>query len=85
MVAILYFWFLSKAAKHKIASMPLTIRDGAILSKFSTPGYLSNILCSLLENFLKTAAILNWVLHKCSRKYFGEEKNSQLCSFIAML
>ena len=36
MVAILNFEFFPKMAKHKFASISLTVRDRAILSKFST-------------------------------------------------
>ena len=36
MAAILYFWIFAKMAKHKIASISLTVRDRAISSKFST-------------------------------------------------
>ena len=38
-------------AKHKIASISLTVRDRAILSKFSPTGYLSKTTLQFSENF----------------------------------
>ena len=38
MTAILNFQIFAKMAKHKFASISLTVRDRAISSKFSTQG-----------------------------------------------
>ena len=38
-------------AKHKFASISLTVRDRAISSKFSTTGYLNNVLLAIFKNF----------------------------------
>ena len=58
-----HFEFLPKMAKHKIASIPLTVRDRAISSKFSTHRVSKE--CSLANfqkifPFPKMAAILNF-------------------------
>ena len=38
-------------AKHKFASISLTVPDRAISSKFSTPGYLRNVLLAIFKKF----------------------------------
>ena len=51
MAAILNFQFLPKMAKHKFASISLTMRDRAISSKFSTHWYLSIVFLAILKKF----------------------------------
>ena len=51
------FEFLPKIAKHKIASISLTVRDRAISSQFSTHRYLRKVLftgpCKITVQFLQ--------------------------------
>ena len=52
MAAILNFEFLPKMAKHKFASISLTVRDRAISSKFSTHRVSKECnLCNFSKNF----------------------------------
>ena len=52
MAAILIFEYLPKMAKHKIASISLTVRDRAISSKFSTHRVSKKCtLCNFQKNF----------------------------------
>ena len=63
MAAILNFRIFAKMAKHEFASISLTVRDGAISSKFLTRGvYKKCNLCNFQKNFPspKMAAILNF-------------------------
>ena len=58
-----HFEFLPKMAKHKFASISLTVRDRAISSKFSTRRVSKECnLCNFQKNFPspKMAAILNF-------------------------
>ena len=55
--------FSAKMEKHKLASISLTVQDRGISSKFSTPGWLRNLLLPIFKkNFLspKMVAILNF-------------------------
>ena len=57
------FEFLPKMTKHKFASISLTVRDIAILSKFSNHRVLEKCtLCNFQKSFpsRKMAAILNF-------------------------
>ena len=66
MVAILNFRIFSKLAKHKIASISLTVRDRAISSKFSTHRVCKQgTLCNSQKNFPspKMAAILHFRIY----------------------
>ena len=48
------FWifeFLPKMAKHKFASISLTMRDRVISSKFSPTGYLSIVVLAIFKKF----------------------------------
>ena len=61
MAAILNFRIFAKMAKHKFASISLTVRDRAISSKFSTHRVSKECnLCNFQKNFHspKMAAIL---------------------------
>ena len=60
MAAILNFEFLPTMAKHKFASISLTVRDRAISAKFSTQGVSKK--CTLPKIFPSPhmAAILNF-------------------------
>ena len=63
MAAILIFEFLSTMAKHKFASVSLTMRDRAISSKFLTHRVSKECnLCNFQKIFPspKMAAILNF-------------------------
>ena len=71
----LIFEFLPKMEKHKLASISLTVRDRAILSKFST--YRVSKQCTL-GNFQKIflfphmAVILNFLI-------FVKNRKTQIC------
>ena len=70
-----HFEFLPKMAKHKIASISLTVRDRAISSKFSTHRVSKE--CSLANfqkkfPFPKMVAILNF-------RIFAENGKTQNC------
>ena len=72
------FEFLPKMAKHKIASISLTVRDGAISSKFSTHRVSKE--CSLANfqknfPFPKMAAILNF-------RIFAKNGKTQNCFYL---
>ena len=69
------FEFLQKVAKHKIASISLTVGDRAISSKFLTPRVSKHYTISTSGKFFKNAP--GNILEK--------KKNSQQYSFIAML
>ena len=57
-----HFEFFAKMQKHKIFAISLTVRDRAILSKFSTPRVSKEYI---IKNFSKMAAILNFrILHR---------------------
>ena len=63
MAAILNFEFLPTMAKHKFASISLTVRDRAISAKFSTQGVSKKCtLCNFPKIFPSPhmAAILNF-------------------------
>ena len=51
MVAILNFRIFAKNGKTQITSISLTVRDRAISLKFSTPGYLRNVLLAIFKKF----------------------------------
>ena len=73
-----HFEFLSKMAKHKIASISLTVRDRAISSKFSTHRVSKE--CSLANfqknfPFPKMAAILNF-------RIFSKNGKTQNCFYL---
>ena len=81
-----HFEFLPKVAKHKIASISLTIRDRTISSKFPTPRVSKHYTISTFGKFFKNRGHFKLSSSKMLKKYFGEEKrNSQQYSFIAML
>ena len=72
------FEFLPKMAKHKIASISLTVRDRAISSKFSTHRVSKE--CSLANfqknfPFTKMAAILNF-------RIFAKNGKTQNCIYL---
>ena len=46
-----HFEFSPKMAKHKFASISLTVRDRAISSKFSPTGYLRNVIFAVFKKF----------------------------------
>ena len=75
------FWifeFLPKMAKHKFASISLTVRDRAISSKFSTHRvYKECNLCNFQKNFPspKMAAILNF-------RIFAKNGKTQICFYL---
>ena len=71
MAAILNFRILPKIAKHKFASISLTVRDRAISSKFSTHRVSKECtLCNFQKIFPspKMAAILNFQILAKNRK-----------------
>ena len=73
-----HFEFLPKMAKHKIASISLTVRDRAISSKFSTHRVSKE--CSLANfqkifPFPKMAAILNF-------RIFAKNGKTQNCFYL---
>ena len=51
MAAILNFEFLPTMAKHKFASISLTVRDRAISAKFSTQGVSKKCTLQFSKNF----------------------------------
>ena len=75
------FWifeFLPKMAKHKFASISLTVRDRAISSKFSTHRVSKECnLCNFQKNFPspKMAAILNF-------RIFPQNGKTQICFYL---
>ena len=72
MAAILIFEFLPKMAKHKFASISLTMRDRAISSKFSTHRVSKECnLCNFQKIFPspKMAAILNFEFLRTMAKH----------------
>ena len=75
MAAILNFRILPKMAKHKFASISLTVRDRAISSKFSTYRVSKECtLCNFQRIFPspKMAAILNFrILPKMAKHKFA--------------
>ena len=78
MAAILNFRIFAKMAKHKFASISLTVRDRAISSKFSTHRVSKE---STLDNFQKMfcsskmAAILNFQI-------FAKNGKTQICFYL---
>ena len=79
MAAILnFFEFLPKMAKHKFASISLTVRDRAISSKFSTHRVSKECnLCNFPKIFPspKMAAILNF-------RIFAKNGKTQICFYL---
>ena len=78
MAAILNFEFWPKMAKHKFASISLTVRDRAILSKFSTHRVSKECtLCNFQKNFPspKMVAILNF-------RIFAKNGKTQICFYL---
>ena len=78
MAAILNFRFLPKMAKHKFASISLTVRDRAISSKFSTHRVSKECnICNFQKNFPspKMAAILNF-------RIFAKNGKTQICFYL---
>ena len=78
MAAILNFRILPKMAKHKFASISLTVRDRAISSKFSTHRVSKECnLCNLQKIFSspKMAAILNF-------RIFAKNGKTQICFYL---
>ena len=78
MAAILNFEFLPKMAKHKFASISLTVRDRAISSKFSTHRVSKECnLCNFQKKFPspKMAAILNF-------RIFAKNGKTQICFYL---
>ena len=78
MAAILNFEFLPKMAKHKFASISLTVRDRAISSKFSTHRVSKECnICNFQKNFPspKMAAILNF-------RIFAKNGKTQICFYL---
>ena len=75
MVAILNFRIFAKSGKHKFASIPLTVRDRAISSKFSTHRVSNECtLCNFQKIFPspKMAAIFNFqILPKMAKHQFA--------------
>ena len=75
------FWifeFLPKMAKHKFASISLTVRDRAISSKFSTHRVSQECnLCNFQKIFPspKMAAILNF-------RIFAKNGKTQICFYL---
>ena len=70
-----HFEFSPKMAKHKFASISLTVRDRAISSKFSTHSVSNKCnLCNFQKNFPspKMAAILNF-------RIFAKNGKTQIC------
>ena len=73
-----HFEFLPNMAKYKFASISLTVRDRAILSKFSTQRVSKECtLCSFqkLFPFSKMAAILNF-------RFFAKNGKTQICFYL---
>ena len=65
-------------AKHKIASISLTVRDRAISSKFSTHGVSKKCTLANFQNiflFPKMAAILNFQI-------FAKNKKQEFASYL---
>ena len=78
MAAILNYRILPKMAKHKFASISLTMRDRAISSKFSTHRVSKECtLCNFQKNFPspKMAAILNY-------RIFAKNGKTQICFYL---
>ena len=78
MAAILNFEFLPKMAKHKFASISLTVRDRAISSKFSTHRVSKECnLCNFPKIFPspKMAAILNF-------RIFAKNGKTLICFYL---
>ena len=78
MAAILNFRILPKMAKHKFASISLTVRDRAISSKFSTHRVSKECnICNFQKNFPspKMAAILNF-------RIFAKNGKTQICFYL---
>ena len=78
MAAILDFQIFAKNAKHKFASISLTVRDRAISSKFSTHRLSKECnLCNFPKIFPspKMAAILNF-------KIFAKNGKTQICFYL---
>ena len=72
------FEFLPKVAKHKFASISLTVRDRAISSKFSTHRVSKKCtLCNFQKIFpsSKMAAILNF-------RFFAKDGKTQICFYL---
>ena len=72
-----HFEFLPKVAKHKFASISLTMRDRAISSKFSTHRVSKECtLCNFQKIFpSKMAAILNF-------RIFAKNGKTQICFYL---
>ena len=73
-----HFEFSPKMAKHKFASISLTVRDRAISSKFSTHGVSKECnLCYFPKIFPspKMAAILNF-------RIFAKNGKTQICFYL---
>ena len=78
MAAILNFRILPKMAKHKFASISLTVRDRAISSKFSTHRVSKECtVCNFQKIFPspKMAAILNF-------RIFAKNGKTQICFYL---
>ena len=78
MAAILNFRILPKMAKHKFASISLTVRDRVISSKFSTHRVSKECtLCNFQKIFPspKMAAILNF-------RIFAKNGKTQICFYL---
>ena len=78
MAAILNFRIFAKNAKHKFASISLTVRDRAISSKFSTHRLSKECnLCNFKKIFPspKIAAILNF-------RIFAKNGKTQICFYL---
>ena len=74
MAAILNFRIFAKNAKHKFASISLTVRDRAISTKFSiSTGYLRNEIFAIFKK-KKMAAILNF-------RIFAKNGKTQICFY----
>ena len=70
--------FRQKMAKHKFASISLTVRDRAILSKFSTHGVSEQCTLGNFQKiflFPKMAAILNFQI-------FPKNGKTQICFYL---
>ena len=73
-----HFEFLPKMAKHKFASISLTVRDRAISSKFSTHRVSKECnICNFQKIFPspKMAAILNF-------RIFAKNGKTQICFYL---
>ena len=78
MAAILNFRIFAKMAKHKIASISLTVRDGVISSKFFTHRLSQKCtLSNFQKNFPspKMATILNFQI-------FAKNGKTQICFYL---